>query len=278
MRGVCLVFSLLFCGTLFADVVVTGDGSHWKGKAKATQQMVVLQTPFGTLRFPWKAVKELRYEPLRHVFLFVSGHKVRVLLLAETPTAYRVVLNGKKTEFVRGLVERTEDVTLLVEKARKDLASSLRKLLMLARELEKAGMRDEWRRVLRAIHSLNPSDDYAGKNLGYVKVRGVWVKPDFPYRRLSWRKRPALLVTVAGHRVLSAADGETTFKIARALSWLLPRIQRGFALPPLPPIEVLLFADKKEYVAATGRNDTGFYDRKRRRISLWAGSKAVRTL
>jgi len=52
MRGVYLIFSLLFCGTLLADVVVTRDDSHWKGKA----------------------VKELRYKPLRHVFLFVSGH------------------------------------------------------------------------------------------------------------------------------------------------------------------------------------------------------------
>jgi len=52
MRGVCLIFSPLFCGTLFANVVVTRDGSRWKGEA----------------------VKELRYKPLRRVFLFVSGH------------------------------------------------------------------------------------------------------------------------------------------------------------------------------------------------------------
>jgi len=278
MRCASFVCALLFCGTLLADVVVTRDGSHWKGTTRTTQQTVVLETPFGTLRFPWKAVKELRYEPLRHVFLFVSGYKVRVLLLAETPTTYRVVLNGRKTEFVRGLVERTEDVTLLVEKASKDLTSSVRKLLTLAKELEKAGLENEWRRALRAIHSLNPSDDYAGKNLGYIKVHGVWLKPDFPCRRLSWRKRPALLVDVVGHKVLSAADGETTFKIARALLWLLPRIQKAFALSSLPSVEVLLFANKKEYVTATGRNDAGFYDRKKRRISLWASRKAVHTL
>jgi len=278
MRGVCLVCVLFFCGTLLADVVVTRDGAHWKGTAKTTQRTVVLETPFGTLRFPWDAVKELRYEPLRHVFLLVSGQKVRVLLVGETPTAYRVILNGRKTEFARGLVERTEDVTPLVEKAHKDLTSNLKKLSEIAKELEKAGLKDEWRRVLRAIHSLNPSDDYAGKNLGYVKVQGVWVKPDFPCRRVLWRKRPALLVDVVGHKVLSAADGETTFKVARALSWLLPRIQKAFALSSLPPVEVLLYRDKKEYATATGRKDAGFYDRKKRRISFYASDEAVRTL
>ena len=136
MRGVCLVCVLFFCGTLLADVVVTRDGAHWKGTAKTTQQTVVLETPFGTLRFPWDAVKELRYEPLRHVFLLVSGQKVRVLLVGETPTAYRVILNGRKTEFARGLVERTEDVTPLVEKAHKDLTSNLKKLSEIAKELD----------------------------------------------------------------------------------------------------------------------------------------------
>jgi len=279
MRAATLVgvsFFVALC--LGKDTVITRDGYTFCGRARTSPEAVLLETPYGTLRIPWDALKILRYEPPRHVFLHVSGQRVRVLLEAETTTAYMVVMDGKKTEFARALVSRVEDVTELATKAQKDLSGSLAKLVALAKELEKAGMRREWLRVLRAIHSLDPANDYAGKNLGYLKAGGVWVKPEFPFRWVKWRNRRALLVAVVGHSVVSAADGKTTFHLAKALAWLLPRIQKAFALSNLPPVRVLLYADRDDYTKSTNRKDAGFYDRKKRQISLYASANCVGTL
>jgi len=276
MRTLFFVMAVMVCAA--ADRITTRDGHIFTGKAESTPQGVVLKTPYGSLRIPLDALKELRYDPQRHVFLVVSGRRVRVVLIGETSTAYVVLFEGRKTEFSRAIVEKVIDVTGLTLRARKDLSQSIQKLLGLARELEEAGLHEEWRRVLRAIHSLDPANDYAGRNLGYIKSGGVWVKPLFPFRRVSWRGRAALVVDVVGNTVVSAADGKTTFHLAAALAWILPRIKVAFPGTDLPPIKVLLYADQKDYQSATGRADVGYYDRKKQTISLYAHAGCVRTL
>lgn len=279
MRGVFLLVCVLVLSHLSAvDKLITRDGHTFTGKAKTTPQGVLLETPYGTLRIPLDALKELRYDPVRHVFLTVGGQRVRVLLLGETPTAYRVLLAGKHTEFARGLVEKVEDVTELTNKVRKGLTGSLKNLMSLAKELEKAGLKEEWLRVLRAIYNLDPTNDYAGKNLGYLKTGGVWVKPLFPFKWVIWRGRKALMVDVVGNAVLSGADGKTTFHLAHGLAWLLPRLQKAFAIPSIPAVRVVLYSNRDDYIKSTGRKDAGFYDRARRQIILYASDGCVRTL
>jgi len=280
MRNVfVVVLALLGSAVLLADEVQTTDGHRYHGRVKSSDgKSVVLGSKYGTLTFPWTDVERLTYEPARVVLLTIGGRRVKATLRAETRAEYLVEVNGTPGNVRRSEVAAVKDVTHLVEATRQAFEKTAESLEKLARELEKSGLRREWRRALEALHSVAPSNDYAGRALGYVKSGDVWVKPEFPTGSVDFHGTRGLRVEAPPLVVTSGADAASTYRLVRAMLWVLPRVKHVLCADDrkVSRLEVVLYRDVESYNKLTGRDGLGHFERGSGRISLSAGDGMLR--
>ena len=265
LKNSLLLLLLLCVGVLLGDEVILKDGKRLNGKAERSQNSVLLKTPYGELKIPWEDVERLRYEPARSVVIYPAEKPclVRGVLLSETATEFRVRVKGGAVVVIeKSGKDSVEFIDAAAAEAKKKLKKLIEEMVAQAKALEGTPLEAEWMRLLKAIHQLDPSNDYAGERLGLVKVGGVWVEYPFEYESAEFYGRDGWRVRATPFVIETDVPLKEVRKVVEALEWLLPRLRRAFLLgkdAKIPDVRIVLFSDRKLYKEKTGGEGRGHY-------------------
>ncbi|MCX7704442.1 MAG: hypothetical protein N2234_10185 [Planctomycetota bacterium] len=273
-----LLISLLLCWwgvRTNADEMILKDGKSLRGEAKSQEKMVVLKTRYGILNVPWEDIERLNYVPAQDVVLVLTdGSKVQGKLAGETEEAYEII-REKTTEVIeREKVAEVKFIGTVLAEEKENIKRLVERLEADARRLEKAGLVEEWKKVLRALNQLDETNDYAGENLGMIKVGGVWVEYPYPYESVDFYGKRGWLVKAQPFLIRTDVGLKEAAEAARGLLWLLPRLKKVFVLEEveIPVIEIHIFSSEESYRGAMKEEKKGHYSYEEHKLYLVQGN------
>jgi len=258
-----ILFWLCTSFVAVADEVILKDGKRFSGLTESRQDTVILKSKYGDLNIPWNDIEKLKYDPLREIVVTTTdGNKLRGKLLYEKESSYTIVIEGGEIELLRSYVAQIKVVDKELAEERENLKRLVEKMETDARRLEKEGLLDEWKKLLKALHQLDPTNDYAGEKLGMIKDKEKWVEYPYAYEEVDfcgkkgWKVKAPPFVMKTDVSLKDAAD------IAKALLWILPRLKKVFLIDKetkIPDIEIHLYSTEELYKSATGEDKKGHY-------------------